>query len=185
MAAQRGPTFAGMAARCAEGGVAAERVRELLTLAQDPSHEVAGGDEMHLNPKGLRRALPWVRQLATKFDADLVVSDSTLCSVDTTSGEQDRWGSIARAELGFAVWPAWGHSFGKGTGSAFRSALAAGWRSTNVCARILLLIAGNDLGGWYPPEVVHREMDDLKEEWAYHGIDLVYVEVVPTSFQVY
>ena len=165
---------------CADGGDGVEPLRALLGRAADKSDPVAGGDGTHFSEVGLRAALPFVDAIVSKLQAQLVVSDSTLCPVG--SGWRDKWSAIARSGLAVPARPAWGCSFG-GSWNSFRWAVEAAVEEFGECDRILVLIAGNDCKPQSDAAQIHGEMKSLAALWAAKGTEILYVEVVPPADQ--
>ena len=186
--AELGPRYSALVGVAAtDAGPAASVIRDHLVRA-----EVLGddfwGDGVHLNSHGMHSLVPHVRALAEHHAADLIVSDSTLCTVES-DGSRDREGSVAKellAALGDFAYPAWGHAF-TGGWNTFWKAVNSGWwayRKTRQAdpTTILLLVAGNDCTGSSPPEDITSAAEELVRHLREWRIRLVIVDVVPPTW---
>ena len=179
------PLYPQFRARCAPSSEATERIRGQLDLAEIPNSS-AFADGTRLTVEGTQSVIPHVQELVSIFRAELIVSDSMLCTVDRVTGSADRAGLVARTGISVPVRPAWGRGFAR---DGFRQATWYAWQEFRACTKMLLLVAGNDLDRIRGSSASHVHeiigaMDSLTEEWRNWGVEIVYIDCVPRSYHL-
>ena len=176
-----GPLYSAIWANCRRTCAASEAVRAILAQAEDEHSVYSGGDGTHLSPAGVEAAAPCIRELLVQTGAHLIVSDSTLCSVE--SGWRDKSGRVANAAIGdVPVRPWWGASF-LSSYSSFAQAISWAHEDCGGTAEVILLfVAGNDIDPRSDPRSLDLEMRRILAEWSARGVDVLFIDVVPPSF---
>ena len=168
---QVGPAYSALASLCVQL-LAARDFEALLEVCRSPS-SARHRDGLRANRAGITTIAPLVKQIVKELGARAVISDSRLCA-----GGQNREGLLIRSLLTEPVLPWQGASFVRGS---FRSAVCELWKSHPEATRIVILIAGNDLGRAEATEIISA-MTQLKTYWSDWGIELLFVDVVPVNW---
>ena len=112
---------------------------------------------------------------------DILLSDSSLCSVDPATGERDKSGQIAVEGMkDIVVVPVWGASF---VGQAWDRPSWWAWRDHGG-RRMAVLCAGNDLIGEPGAADIRKAIHDFKSWWASENVEIIVIDVVPPKYHV-
>ena len=130
----------------------------------------------------MRAAIPLAQKIVEKLGADLLVSDSTLCTVERESGWAEKGGCQAVEALGVPTLPWWGASF---SSKAFERACWRLWCSHRQARKVVVLCAGNDCADPQATEAkVGTAIESLVDWFAEQkGVEILLCEVVPPAWQ--